>query len=63
MGGTTTSAGTRGRDSLCGDEGDDTLFGNDETPEAADRLDGGPNTGVGDECNLDSADTAVNCER
>ncbi|MFF5294442.1 calcium-binding protein [Paractinoplanes globisporus] len=62
LGGNDTLDGNEGRDTVYGDEGDDLILGWD-TPQVADRLDGGPNAAAGDECQPGTADAVVNCER
>jgi Ca2+-binding RTX toxin-like protein len=62
LGGDDVLDGLGGRDTVYGDAGDDLIFGQD-SPEAADRLDGGDNATAGDECQPGTADTVVNCER
>ncbi|MET8152039.1 calcium-binding protein [Actinoplanes sp. NPDC049668] len=54
--------GLDGRDKLYGGAGDDWLDG-DDLPEVADRLDGGANGPLGDECLPSRHDTVVGCER
>ncbi|WP_328464256.1 calcium-binding protein [Actinoplanes sp. NBC_00393] len=53
--------GSAGRDKLYGESGDDILYGVDE-PAGADRLDGGTNGAVGDDCFRGRGDTATACE-
>lgn len=62
LGGNDTLDGQAGRDTVYGDAGDDLIFGQD-SPAAADHLDGGANATTGDECQPGTGDTVVNCER
>ncbi|BEL10809.1 hypothetical protein Q0Z83_090000 [Actinoplanes sichuanensis] len=55
--------GLDGSDRVYGGAGDDWLSGDDRPNADADRLDGGTNGPLGDECLLFKRDTAVGCER
>ncbi|MBW6438222.1 calcium-binding protein [Actinoplanes hulinensis] len=62
LGGNDTLFGSSGKDALYGGSGDDVLLG-DEEPKTSDRLDGGTNGSIGDECQGFKGDTEVGCER